>query len=108
GAQAPDIAAGPALVDAKIAAVDPAQAFQFLPECADPALRFGIGFHRSEQNGDATQLPRLPGLAKTRLSGDGHAADQGKKLPPSHAIHPPSKRARARCRIMRLGATSVE
>ena len=88
GTQALGIAAGPSLLDADIAAVDPAQPFQFLPERADPALRFGVAFRNSQQDSDPPRPAGMLGSAHARPRGNRDAAEKRKKFPPPHAITP--------------------
>ncbi len=82
-----DVSDGPALLDASIAAVRPAEAPQFLHENGEGGSKYQIGLGQSHQHPDPTHA--VASLRSDRKRPNCRAADCCDKATPPHLSNPP-------------------
>src|SRR5262249_42186926 len=93
GANATGSAAAPAVADAYVAALGPAQLLQRLPECRDVGVHFRIALGERIEHADAPHPLGLLRACRDRPSGY-TAADQCDEVPPPHGAYPQGQGSR--------------
>src|SRR2546421_8126773 len=80
------VVGGPAIVDADVAAIDPAEVAQPIFERSDPQPRLWIIGSERHQDADAPHAFGLLRSRRQRPRGSRRAAEQRDELAPSHSI----------------------